>query len=86
MSDIFSSDNPLWLTINGMWQRQLPEPGQSFWKRIPKPVWLIKDGEKIYCESKTGAAKLIGASTGNIAQAINRNCKCRGYRVYDVSD
>ena len=85
MSDIFSSDNPLWLCINNLQRQGIPYE-QEEWTRTAIPVLLIKDGQVMWFASKSGAAKAIGASSGNIAQAITHRCKCKGFEVIEDVD
>ena len=85
MSDVYSSDNPLWLCINNLQSKGIPYEEEA-WTRTAIPVLLIKDGQVMWFASKSGAAKAIGASSGNIAQAITHRCKCKGCEVIEDVD
>jgi hypothetical protein len=82
MADVFSSDNPLWLSINNLQRKGIPYEAEA-WTRTPVPVLLIKDGQVMWFASKSGAAKAIGSSSGNIEQAIRHRCKCKGWEVVE---
>jgi hypothetical protein len=86
MADLFSSDHPSWLCVNKM-QIENSAGASELSKHnalASTPVFLVCNGEKTYYESKGAAAKAIGASRGNIAQAIHKGIKCRGYEVYEA--